>query len=201
MVSRMMPVRVTPSSVETNLNSLLFVFNIYVNAIVASNALFFGAWYRFFTSLLLLLLSFHSTNSSMTALISVTLLDEAGRIISISVTKPTREGYLWNGVSPDIRVRTKPIVDTVSNRWGGGVVAAGVWLLGKSLGGGDAGLVLLLITSSWWFLTGSDLVRVREAIDWEIEEVKKRERIQRKERILQVVSEERRAEQEQQCSE
>jgi len=131
---------------------------------------------RFLTSLLLLALSFnfHQSGGSSSSLITVTVLDELGRIVAISVTKATREGYLWNGVSSDVRVKTKPIVDTISNRWGGGVAAGCCWLLGGLHG--DVTLVLLVGASLWWVVVGSDLVWVREGIDWEIEEMKRRER-------------------------
>jgi ATP/ADP translocase len=126
----------------------------------------------------------HYSNGQAPNLMVFLVVDECTKIMNLAVAKPVRES-LWRGLSNEARYESKPIVDTLANRWGGGSAAFLVSFITKTLDvlgvpaegpGGSVRtvlgfppiLVLAVIISAWWAAVSADLGRIRYSIDMEL---------------------------------
>lgn len=114
-------------------------------------------------------------------LILFLMLDECTRVVNLAVAKPVRES-MWHGLSNEARYESKPIVDTLANRWGAGSASFCVsvvhrimlWLgVPDPTAGGDiVGLppiiFLCLLVAAWWTMVSLDLGQIRRKIDLEL---------------------------------
>jgi hypothetical protein len=114
-------------------------------------------------------------------LILFLMLDECTRVVNLAVAKPVRES-LWRGLSNEARYESKPIVDTLANRWGAGSASFCVSAVNRILlwlgpeaaaaNGEIMGLppiiFLCLLVAAWWAMVSLDLGHVRRKIDVEL---------------------------------
>ena len=114
-------------------------------------------------------------------LILFLMLDECTRVVNLAVAKPVRES-LWRGLSNEARYESKPIVDTLANRWGAGSASFCVSAVNRILlflgpeaaaaNGDIMGLppiiFLCLLVAAWWAMVSLDLGNIRRKIDVEL---------------------------------
>lgn len=109
------------------------------------------------------------------------MLDECTRVVNLAVAKPVRES-LWRGLSNEARYESKPIVDTLANRWGAGSASFCVSAVNRiihwmnvpdrasrsEIVGQPPVIFLCLLVAAWWTVVSLDLGRIRKKIDLEL---------------------------------
>lgn len=121
-----------------------------------------------------------TSNGASPNLIIFLVVDECCKVMNLAVAKPVRES-LWRGLSNEARYESKPIVDTLANRVGGGSAAALVTFLNRTLDlfGVEPGadrkifglppiLFLCMVIAAWWTAVSADLGQIRKSIDLEL---------------------------------
>lgn len=121
------------------------------------------------------------SNGQSPNLILFLILDECTRVVNLAVAKPVRES-LWRGLSNEARYESKPIVDTLANRWGAGSASFCVSAVNRiliflgpeasAINGEILGLppiiFLCVIVAAWWAVVSLDLGHIRRKIDVEL---------------------------------